>query len=197
MKKLFALFLALLMLSGICAVGAAAQETDAETPAEALVVNELPPGESTVDPSLGAEIASQAEEKKLVAPKKSYTIKTGEDLYFKDLLEGTTWELWELDVKLDVYGFVSRFYEEREDGQSYCAGVIADYPGKATITITAPDGKQVKISVYVSYPMWQWIKRYILFEWLSDAFPLDWPWVLIFIPVLPLSLLVFLFEWPF
>ena len=177
MKRILSIFMALLMLLGVATFGACADEpTD-------------PLGNK---PALAPTATPQAGEV-LVAPVTKFKIRVGQELYYTDLLRGTTWDLKKLDIETiggtDVLWHIFGVDEGSE--YSHIIGFYGAHRGKTTIRVTAPDSAQVDIEVTVRFTarnVFQWL---FMMGWLH--MPRDGEigaenfWLtLLLLPVLPL-----------
>jgi hypothetical protein len=74
-------------------------------------------------------------------------------IYLDELLEGTTWDLWQLSIDCDPAFFVDAWY------------LIALKRGDTSITITAPDGTSATVKVHIDYSPAQWACVILLGGW--------------------------------
>jgi hypothetical protein len=79
-------------------------------------------------------------------------------LCWDELLEGTTWDLWQLNIDYDPAFFGTEWYYG-----IYAIG--ATKRGDTTITITAPDGTSATVKVHIDYSPAQWACVILLGGW--------------------------------
>jgi len=153
LKKSLAVLLAMLMLLGAMAVGAAADAApgteEASVPGQAEVIEE--------------DNAVQAEEeapKKLVAPKTEITITVGDYVSMEALLNGTTWELKELRVIAKFWGDKVELDWDKDANSfvQHVKGFTGVKGGSVILYITAPNREEVHISVKVKHTFKSWIQ---------------------------------------
>jgi len=113
--------------------------------------------------------AYDAAAKKLIALQKEVTIKYGEYISMADLLVGTTWDIWQLEVAYNSKTVLDYDTEWMEKTGRYTLGFTGYKPGAETLAITAPDGEEVQIKVTVKHTFWSWIKYYLLGDWIFTA----------------------------
>ena len=172
LKKSLAVFLAMLMLLGVTATGAAATN-DATAPSDAVAESAATEEEPILSvQSEQLEVSNEDETgtpedepKKLVAPKK-ITITVGDYVSMETLLAGTTWEINELYFWAKWSQAVNFEEDRNENNNDYIKGFTGLKPGKATVEIMSPDGEYAEIKITVKHIGWNWVKYYLLSGWL-------------------------------
>jgi len=128
----------------------------------------------------------------LTAPANQVTVNLNENVYYTDLLAGTTWEFQDLTISYSKY-----MYGVAADGVQ--TGFYAKKPGTTTIEVTAPDGEKITIVVTAKATGQEWFKYYLLFGWfqaLDEFGQAGLFFLLLSLPFLPLIIPLIILNYP-